>query len=208
MDLLTKKDGFLSMIELINNSRGCSASDLPTIDPKEMAVIIFTSGTLGRAKGVMLSQQNIATDLSAMASMVHIPPSDRFLSVLPMHHTYECTCGFLCPLYCGASAHYAQSLRTISEDMQQVQATLVLGVPLLFDKMFKRIYQESKKNSFPSSSLHLSRSPTLLQNSVGRVRRKLFFRKFMKNSAGTFASLLQAAPPRSFRCKRIARTRF
>ncbi len=67
MDLLTKKDGFLSMIELINNSRGCSASDLPTIDPKEMAVIIFTSGTLGRAKGVMLSQQNIATDLSAMA---------------------------------------------------------------------------------------------------------------------------------------------
>jgi long-chain acyl-CoA synthetase len=141
MDLLTKKDGFLSMIELINNSRGCSVDELPEIDPKIMAVIIFTSGTLGRAKGVMLSQHNLATDLSSMASMVHIPPSDRFLSVLPMHHTYECTCGFLCPLYCGASAHYARSLKTISDDMQQVQATMVLGVPLLFDKMFKRIYQ-------------------------------------------------------------------
>ncbi|HVN47538.1 MAG TPA: AMP-binding protein [Bacteroidota bacterium] len=150
MDLLTKKDGFLSMIELINNSRGCSMSELPQIDPKILAVIIFTSGTLGRAKGVMLSQYNIATDLTAMASMIHIFPSDRFLSVLPMHHTYECTCGFLCPLYCGASAHYARSLKYISDDMQQVQATLVLGVPLLFDKMFKRIYQGIKEKKLIS----------------------------------------------------------
>lgn len=141
MDLLTQKGEFYSMIELINNSRGCSVTELPHIDPGAMAVIIFTSGTLGRAKGVMLSQQNIASDLTAMASMVFIPSTDRFLSVLPMHHTYECTCGFLCPLYCGASSHYARSLRTITEDMQQVQATLLLGVPLLYDKMFKRIYQ-------------------------------------------------------------------
>jgi len=56
-----------------------------------MAVIIFTSGTLGRAKGVMLSQRNLAANLIAMVSMVMIFPEDRFLSVLPIHHTYECT---------------------------------------------------------------------------------------------------------------------
>jgi long-chain acyl-CoA synthetase len=140
MDLLAKKDGFHSMPELINNSRGCTVDALPRLDPKAMAVIIFTSGTLGRAKGVMLSQRNLAANLVAMVSMMMIHPQDRFLSVLPIQHTYECTCGFLCPLYSGASAHYARSLKTVVDDLQQVKATMLLGVPLLFDKMFKRIY--------------------------------------------------------------------
>jgi long-chain acyl-CoA synthetase len=141
MDLLTKKDEVLSMIELINISRGCTVEALPPINTRDMAVIIFTSGTLGRAKGVMLSQRNLAANLVAMVSMMMIYPEDRFLSVLPIHHTYECTCGFLCPLYSGASAHYARSLKTVVDDLQQVKATMLLGVPLLFDKMFKRIYQ-------------------------------------------------------------------
>jgi long-chain acyl-CoA synthetase len=145
MDLLTKKSGFLSMPELITKSRGCTIDALPQLYPKEMAVIIFTSGTLGRAKGVMLSQHNLAANLVAMVSMMMIHPQDRFLSVLPLHHTYECTCGFLCPLYSGASAHYARSLKTVVDDLQQVKATMLLGVPLLFDKMFKRIYQAIKE---------------------------------------------------------------
>ncbi|RPI04769.1 MAG: long-chain fatty acid--CoA ligase, partial [Ignavibacteriae bacterium] len=140
MDLLTKKDGVLSMVELINNSRGCTVDALPRIDVRELAVIIFTSGTLGRAKGVMLSQRNLSSNLMAMVSMMMIYPEDRFLSVLPIHHTYECTCGFLCPMYSGASAHYARSLKTVVDDLQQVKATMLLGVPLLFDKMFKRVY--------------------------------------------------------------------
>lgn len=150
MDLLTKKDGFLSMVELINDSRGCTVDSLPKIDAREMAVVIFTSGTLGRAKGVMLSQRNLAANLIAMVSMMMIYPEDRFLSVLPIHHTYECTCGFLCPLYSGASAHYARSLKTVVDDLQQVKATMLLGVPLLFDKMFKRIYQAIKENHVKS----------------------------------------------------------
>ena len=141
MDLLRKKDDFLSMVELINESSGCMVDSLPKIDAREMAVIIFTSGTLGRAKGVMLSQRNLAANLIAMVSMMMIYSEDRFLSVLPIHHTYECTCGFLCPLYGGASTHYARSLKTVVDDLQQVKATMLLGVPLLFDKMFKRVYQ-------------------------------------------------------------------
>jgi long-chain acyl-CoA synthetase len=145
MDLLAKKDGVQSMPELINNSRGCTVDSLPKLDPKVMAAIIFTSGTLGRAKGVMLSQHNLAANLVAMVSMMMIHPQDRFLSVLPIHHTYECTCGFLCPLYSGASVHYARSLKTVVDDLQQVKATMLLGVPLLFDKMFKRIYHAIKE---------------------------------------------------------------
>jgi len=141
MDLLASKDGFISMSEVIDKSPGCRVEDLPVIDSGEIAEIIFTSGSLGRAKAVMLSQKNISSNLIAMVCMFFIYPEDRFLSVLPMHHTYECTCGFLCPLYAGASVHYARSLKTVVEDLGSVKATMLLGVPLLFDKMFKRIYK-------------------------------------------------------------------
>jgi long-chain acyl-CoA synthetase len=150
MDLLSEKEGVYSMLELINRSRGCAVDDLPTIQPQELAVIIFTSGTLGRAKGVMLSQKNLAANLVSMRSLFEIPPEDRFLSVLPMHHTYECTCGFLCPLAAGASAHYARSLKTVVEDLQTVKATMLLAVPLLYDKMFKRIQKSIQENKTAS----------------------------------------------------------
>ncbi|HTY09798.1 MAG TPA: AMP-binding protein [Bacteroidota bacterium] len=150
MDLPLAKGGFHSMRELIEKSPGCREDDMPAIHPDEPAEIIFTSGSLGRAKGVMLSQKNLASNLMAMVRMFRIYSEDRFLSVLPMHHTYECTCGFLCPLYGGASAHYARSLKTVVEDLQSVRATMLLGVPLLFDKMFKRIYKTINEKKITS----------------------------------------------------------
>src|SRR5208283_2320612 len=82
MDLSAAKGGFYSMRELIESSAGCRVEDLPKINPDEEAEIIFTSGSLGRAKGVMLSQKNIAANLVAMVRMFFIYPEDKFLSVL------------------------------------------------------------------------------------------------------------------------------
>ena len=87
----------------------------------------------------MLSQSNLAKNIVAMTSMLHIYPEDKFLSVLPMHHTYECTCGMITPIYSGASVHFARNLKTIVDDLQNVKATMLLAVPLLFDKMYKKI---------------------------------------------------------------------
>ena len=130
---------FLNMKKIINNSEAIKIEQLPEINVNDLAEIIFTSGSLGRAKGVMLSQKNLASNIVDMVSMMMIYPEDKFLSVLPMHHTYECTCGMLCPIYSGASIHYARNLKTIVDDIQSVSATMLLGVPLLFDKMFKKI---------------------------------------------------------------------
>jgi long-chain acyl-CoA synthetase len=141
MDRTSSTEDTYSMTELMEQSRGCRPDDLPRINPEEMAEIIFTSGSLGRAKGVMLSQRNLAADLMGMVRMVMIYPQDRFLSVLPLHHTYECTCGMLCPMYTGASVHYAKSLKTVVDDLQASKATMLLSVPLMYDKMFKRIYK-------------------------------------------------------------------
>ncbi len=149
MDILSDRDGFYSMPGMIAEQKDTNVK-LPEIIPEDFSEIIFTSGSLGRAKGVMLSQKNLASNLMAMTSMIEIGPEDRFLSVLPMHHTYECTCGFLCPLYSGGSAHYARSLRTVVEDLQKVKATILLGVPLLYDKMFKRIYKSIQDDKIKS----------------------------------------------------------
>ncbi|MGE5314050.1 MAG: AMP-dependent synthetase/ligase [Acidobacteriota bacterium] len=150
-----------------------SPAQLPVIDPEAMAVIIFTSGTLGRAKGVMLSQKNIATNLMSMLTAMQMLPEDRFLSVLPMHHTYECNCGMLCPLMAGSSVHYARSLKTVTDDMQAVRATVLLGVPLLYEKMFKRIYKTVREKR--SSAMLV---PPLIQ--VSNVFEKIGWKNFKK----------------------------
>lgn len=150
MDDTGEDKEFLNMPKLIYQSKEVTTDELPKINNEELAEIIFTSGSLGRAKGVMLTQKNLSSNLMDMVSMVLIDENDRFLSVLPMHHTYECTCGLLCPLYCGASAHYARSLKTVVDDIQTVKATILLGVPLLYDKMFRRIIKTIKENKVKS----------------------------------------------------------
>lgn len=139
MDLEKDEGEFLSMTAMMDALPAKKVREMPEIDPDVMSIIVFTSGSLGRAKGVMLTQKNIAANLMGMVQMVRIFPEDRFLSVLPIHHTYECTCGFLCPLYKGSSVWYARSLKTVVEDLQKCKATILLGVPLLFEKMYKNI---------------------------------------------------------------------
>lgn len=150
MDETHEDKDFSKMYDLINRARPIHVEELPAINPDDLAEIIFTSGSLGRAKGVMLSQKNLSSNLVDMVSMVLIDERDRFLSVLPMHHTYECTCGMLCPLYSGASVHYARSLKTVVDDLQRVRATILLGVPLLYDKMFKRVMKGIKNDKIKS----------------------------------------------------------
>jgi long-chain acyl-CoA synthetase len=176
MDKTTADDEFLYMIDLINKSESINENDLPQIDPDELAEIIFTSGSLGRAKGVMLSQKNLASNLFDMLSMLMMYPEDRFLSVLPMHHTYECTCGMMCPLYAGSSVHYSRSLKTVVDDLQNVKATILLGVPLLYDKMFKRISKTIEEDKVKSVIVPALRKITNVTEKFGLsgMKKKVF----------------------------------
>lgn len=185
MDDEKSSDEVFSMVELIEK-QNAYVSKLPDIDPTEMAEIIFTSGSLGRAKGVMLSQKNLAANLMAMTSMIKIGPEDRFLSVLPIHHTYECTCGFLCPLYAGASAHYARSLKTVVDDLQKVKATILLGVPLLYDKMFKRIYKGIQEDKIKSKIVPPLVKLTNIADAIGwKSAKKIVFSELHKRFGGS-----------------------
>ena len=184
MDSKEHKDEILSMTKMIE-AQSASIKKLPEINPNDMAEIIFTSGSLGRAKGVMLTQKNIASNLMAMTSMIQIVPEDRFLSVLPIHHKYECTCGLLCPLYAGGSAHYARSLKTVVDDLQKVQATILLGVPLLYDKMFKKIYKGIQEDKLKSLIVPPLISLTNIFESIGwKSSKKLIFKELHHKFGG------------------------
>ncbi|MBM3789362.1 MAG: AMP-binding protein [Acidobacteria bacterium] len=109
------------------------------VSPDHLLAILFTSGTMGNSKGVMLTHGNVACNIIDAARWVNLRTEDRFLSVLPMHHSYECTHGFLLPIYRGAMASYAENLRRVVENVAETQATAVLGVPLLWHAIYKRI---------------------------------------------------------------------
>lgn len=184
MDSKTEKDGIYSMPELIER-QNTSIEKLPFINPEAMSEIIFTSGSLGRAKGVMLTQKNIASNLMAMTSMIKIGAEDRFLSVLPIHHKYECTCGLLCPLYAGGSAHYARSLKTVVDDLQKVKATILLGVPLLYDKMFKKIYKGIQEDKLKSKIVPPLVSITNVLQTIGwKSSKKRIFKELHEKFGG------------------------
>lgn len=177
-----------SIYDLINDgaqkiARGNKRFIDEPIDAEEMRILLFTSGTTGLAKGVMLSHKNICANLMAMSSMVYIGEKDTFLSVLPLHHTYECTCGFLCPIYRGSAIAYCEGLRHIVKNMKESKTTIMLAVPLLFEAMYKRVWQQAEKSGMASKLRTAIRVNELLKIFGIDLSKKLF-KKIHDNLGG------------------------
>jgi len=142
---------------------------LPEVKPADTAAILYTSGTTGEAKGVMLSHANIVADIEGTLAMIDVEENDNFLSVLPIHHAFECTCGFLTPLAAGICITYARGLasKQILEDIKNNKATILLGVPLLFEKMHAGIFKAiAKKPPFTRVMFKASYSVSRLLSTV------------------------------------------
>ena len=106
----------------------------------DLAVIIYTSGTTGKSKGVMLTHKNISSNAVASMGVQEIHSGDRFLSVLPLSHTYENTIGFILPIICGASIFYIKKPPTpavLLPALKTVRPTLMLTVPLIIEKIYR-----------------------------------------------------------------------
>lgn len=116
-----------------------------TFDPDAMSILIYTSGTTGLAKGVMLSQTNIAFDVHSTLLRIRVYESDRTLSILPLHHTYQCMAGFLAFIYSGASIAFIDSIRHLQQDMLVYQPTIFIAVPLVLESFLKAIQKKYSK---------------------------------------------------------------
>lgn len=111
----------------------------PQINPKSLAVLIYTSGTTGKPKGVMLSHENIISDLRAIQKRLIFSTNDVILSVMPLHHTFECTCGFLNSISLGLKIVFARSYKSnqLLEDIRKNEVSYMCAVPLLYEKMYR-----------------------------------------------------------------------
>lgn len=108
----------------------------------DLATIVYTSGTAGRAKGVMLSHANILENAAACSQIARINHQDRFLSFLPLSHTLERTAGYYLPMLCGAEVAFARNVQTLAEDLQIMQPTLLISVPRIYEKVFERLQRQ------------------------------------------------------------------
>ena len=123
---------------------------LNEVSPEDLALIVYTSGTTGHSKGVMLAHKSLVYDAAMAGKLVDAESNDRFLSILPLAHTYECSLGLLAPVLVGASVTYlreAPTPRILLPAMGKVKPTIMLMVPLIIEKIFKnKILPQLNKN--------------------------------------------------------------
>lgn len=144
------------------------------MDIEKEAEILFTSGTTSKSKAVMLSQKNIIFNIYQHNKMIGIRKEDIFLSFLPIHHVYECVCGFLTPIYRGAAVAYCQGLRYIQEDMKEAHISVFLCVPLVFESMYKKIWNGIDKQGKTKLVKIMIKITNALQKVGIDIKRKIF----------------------------------
>lgn len=138
-------------------SKEDTESHIVQIDEDDLAAIIYTSGTTGSSKGVMLSHKNITFNATATQYVVEIYPEDRFLSILPLAHTFECTVGMIVPFLNGASIHYSEKPPTPSillKAFASMKPTFMLSVPLVIEKIFKNKVEPNFQKNIVIRSLY------------------------------------------------------
>lgn len=160
------------------------------IDPNRMRILLFTSGTTAAAKAVMHSHATVATNLMAMCKMVYIAKEDVFFSVLPLHHTYECTCGFLCPIYRGSCIAQCEGLRYILANLKEARATVMLVVPLIAETFYKKINKGIRVNKMTLAKVNFALTVTKALRKVGVDKRRDFFKPILDQFGGALRLLI------------------
>lgn len=172
---------------------GTTEIDTMEIDPEEMHVLLFTSGTTGNAKGVCLSQKNICANIMSIASMVKVDPSRHALSVLPIHHTYESTIGHLLLLSAGGCISYCDGLRYVGKNMKEYSPSVIIAVPLLLEFMLRTI-DKSIRAGLPEKYTQDAETPLVdLLASLPALLRMIVIRKVKKSLGGKLKLLIVGA---------------
>jgi long-chain acyl-CoA synthetase len=167
------------------NAEACSAYHADLVDPNDLACILYTSGTTGRSKGVMLSNENIVWDAYQCATIYPVSSNDVYISVLPLAHTYECTLGLVLGTMQGATTHYIDKAPTANVLMplfKKYRPTMMLTVPLIIEKLFKiGVKPKLTKNAFMRFIYNIRPIQYLLHRTAGK---KLY--KVMGGNIGFF----------------------
>ena len=151
MDLDANIEGVYSQKELIETGKklveeGNREFIDAKINPEEMSIMLFTSGTTSKSKIVALSHRNLAQNVMGFSSVLDANSNDRVLSFLPLHHVFECTVGMLFSLYIGAERSFCQGIRHIVENLNEYKITVASFVPAIYESMYKTIIKKLEKD--------------------------------------------------------------
>jgi long-chain acyl-CoA synthetase len=198
MDHETEENNFISFNKLIaRGTKLLSKQDRRFLDAKidseSMSILLFTSGTTDLAKGVMLSQKNICSDILSTCSAVYIGSNDRYLSMLPLHHTFECTCGFLLMVYRGVTISFSEGHKHIAKNMQETKPTILITVPLILEKMHKRIFAAAAKEGMEKKLRLTMKLSDYIYQFLGINLKKKLFKKIHDNVGGQIRLIITGA---------------
>lgn len=190
--------GILSLHELMERGRalreqGDARFQESPIDAEGLGSLLFTSGTTGMAKGVMLSQRNICEDIMSLSGVVEIRSTDQLLSILPLHHTYECSLGFIMILYSGACIAFCEGLRYIVRNMQDIEPTIFITVPLMLEKMHDRILKTAAKKKGGKLMLGIGKALSNATSALGMDINDKIFGEIQRNFGGRLRLIITGA---------------
>ena len=179
MDLKNDENGILSFRKLVDDGKKLiknkkSKYQKIKIDNTKMSVLIFTSGTTNTAKGVMLSQKNITSNIASMARMSKMYDNDVLLSFLPLHHTFECTITFLYGWYSGATVAFCDGLKYIAKNLEEYKISVFVAVPLVLETIYKKIQKGIRDQGKEKLVNMMSKLANFLLIFHIDIRRKVF----------------------------------
>jgi len=150
MDLNSHSEGIYSQKELIETGKklidkGNREFINAEINAEEMSIMLFTSGTTSKSKVVALSHKNICSNLMDIGSIIDVTSEDVLLSILPIHHVFECTVGFLFSLYKGAQTVFCDGLRHVVENLKEYNVTVMACVPAIYERIFMNIKKQIER---------------------------------------------------------------
>lgn len=198
MEQKTDADGILSLDSLVEKG-GLLVADgymdyvLKEVNGNKLTVLLFTSGTTGMSKAVMLSAENICSDIRSIMGIVHINYGERILSVLPMHHTYECTVTFLCCVYGGVTICFSDGLRYVAKNLQEYKPNILIVVPLMLEKFYGRIRKAMDKERGAAVKVNVGHALSKIASAVGVDASGFFFGKIKEAFGGNIRMIISGA---------------
>lgn len=164
------------------------------IDANKMSVMLFTSGTTNEPKAVMLSQNNICSNIVSLSHYLTLYPTDTLLSFLPIHHTFECTITFLFGFYWGASVAFCDGLKYIQKNLKEYQVSVFVAVPLVLETMYKKIQKGIEAQGKTKIINTMTKISKILLKCKIDLRKKLF-KQIIENFGGNLRIVLYGAAP-------------
>lgn len=198
MDLKQDEDGIIAFDSLVEQGEKLIADGHvdyvnKEVDGSKLTVLLFTSGTTGMSKAVMLSAENICSDVSSIMGIVKINRGERILSVLPIHHTYECTVTFLCCIYGGVTICFSDGLRYITKNLQEYKPHILIVVPLMLEKFYKRIQKAMEKERGAKFKVNVGSAIAKATGVFGFDSSSYFFSKIKEAFGGEIRLIISGA---------------